>query len=84
MLFNTNLSNEAAILTKWLVSIPSVAHAKGPSLITKAIYDGLGEFPYFKNHADHLNLIAHEESSKSSIVALVKSFDAIDVPLWCT
>lgn len=78
MLFNTNLSNEAAILTKWLVSIPSVAHAKGPSLITKAIYDGLGEFPYFKNHADHLNLIAHEESSKSSIVALVKSFDAIE------
>ena len=78
MLFNTNLSNEAAILTKWLVSIPSVAHAKGPSLITKAIYDGLGEFPYFKNHANHLNLIAHEESSKSSIVALVKSFDAIE------
>ena len=78
MLFNTNLSNEAAILTKWLVSIPSVAHAKGPSLITKAIYDGLGEFPYFKNHVDHLNLIAHEESSKSSIVALVKSFDAIE------
>lgn len=78
MLFNTNLSNEAAILTKWLVSIPSVAHAKGPSLSTKAIYDGLGEFPYFKNHADHLNLIAHEESSKSSIVALVKSFDAIE------
>ena len=78
MLFNTNLSNEAAILTKWLVSIPSVAHAKGPSLITKAIYDGLGEFPYFKNHTDHLNLIAHEESSKSSIVALVKSFDAIE------
>ncbi|MGN8893250.1 hypothetical protein [Anaerobiospirillum succiniciproducens] len=72
------MSNEAAILTKWLVSIPSVAHAKGPSLITKAIYDGLGEFPYFKNHADHLNLIAHEESSKSSIVALVKSFDAIE------
>ncbi|WP_320598430.1 hypothetical protein [Anaerobiospirillum succiniciproducens] len=65
-------------MTKWLVSIPSVAHAKGPSLITKAIYDGLGEFPYFKNHADHLNLIAHEESSKSSIVALVKSFDAIE------
>ena len=77
MLFNTNLSREATTLTKWLVSIPSVAHAKGPSLITKAIYDGLREFPYFKEHGEHLYLVPHLESEKSSVVALVKSFEPV-------
>ena len=48
MFYSTNLSREASTLTKWLVSIPSVAHAKGPSLINQAIYEGLREFPVMK------------------------------------
>ena len=43
MPFNTNLAQEATTLTKWLISIPSVAHAKGPALISQAIYEGLSE-----------------------------------------
>ena len=91
MLFSKNLSKEASTLTKWLVSIPSVAHAKGPSLINQAIYEGLREFPYFKNHQEHLTLITHDDGtyddefaaaqarrhSKSSVVALVKSLEEV-------
>ena len=88
MFYSTNLSKEASTLTKWLVSIPSVAHAKGPSLINQAIYEGLREFPYFKNHQNHLTLIAHDDGSysqadlarphsKSSVVALVKSLEEV-------
>ena len=91
MLFSKNLSKEASTLTKWLVSIPSVAHAKGPSLINQAIYEGLREFPYFKNHQEHLTLITHDNGtyddefaaaqarrhSKSSVVALVKSLEEV-------
>lgn len=77
MPFNTNLAQEATTLTKWLISIPSVAHAKGPALISQAIYDGLSEFPYFKNHPEHLTLQAHQNSSKSSVVALVKGLDDV-------
>lgn len=72
MQFNTNLAQEAITLTKWLISIPSVAHAKGPALISQAIYDGLKEFPYFKNHPEYLFLQEHTTSEKSSVVALVK------------
>ena len=78
MLSNTNLSKEAATLTRWLVSIPSVAHAKGPALICKAIYDGLSEFPYFKKNSENLTLISHGESGKSSVVALVRAMDTVD------
>ena len=88
MFYSTNLSREASTLTKWLVSIPSVAHAKGPSLINQAIYEGLREFPYFKNHQEHLTLIPHVDanfddenisprSTKSSVVALVKSLEEV-------
>ena len=78
MLSNTNLSKEAATLTKWLVSIPSVAHAKGPALICQAIHDGLVEFPYFKKHKDKLNLIEHQDSAKSSVIALVKAMEEVE------
>ena len=78
MLSNTNLSKEAATLTKWLVSIPSVAHAKGPALICQAIHDGLAEFPYFKKHNDKLHLIEHKDSTKSSVVALVKALEEVE------
>ena len=77
MPFNTNLAQEATTLTKWLISIPSVAHAKGPALISQAIYEGLSEFPYFKNHPEHLTLQAHENSAKSSVIALVKGLDDV-------
>ena len=88
MFYSTNLSREASTLTKWLVSIPSVAHAKGPSLINQAIYEGLREFPYFKNHPEHLSLIPHVDANfddedlpprhtKSSVVALVKSLEEV-------
>ena len=88
MFYSTNLSREASTLTKWLVSIPSVAHAKGPSLINQAIYEGLREFPYFKNHPEHLSLIPHVDTNfddedlpprhtKSSVVALVKSLEEV-------
>ena len=88
MFYSTNLSKEASTLTKWLVSIPSVAHAKGPSLINQAIYEGLREFPYFKNHQEHLTLIPHVDTTfddeeitprhtKSSVVALIKSLEEV-------
>lgn len=77
MLSNNNLSQEASTLTKWLVSIPSVAHAKGPALICQAIHDGLVEFPYFKKNKDKLNLIEHQDSNKSSVIALVKAMEEV-------
>ena len=77
MLSNNNLSQEASTLTKWLVSIPSVAHAKGPALICQAIHDGLVEFPYFKKNKDKLHLIEHQDSNKSSVIALVKAMEEV-------
>ena len=77
MLSNNNLSQEASTLTKWLVSIPSVAHAKGPALICQAIHDGLVEFPYFKKNKDKLHLIEHQNSNKSSVIALVKAMEEV-------
>lgn len=77
MPFTTNLAQETATLTKWLVSIPSVTHAKGPALISQAIYNGLSEFPYFKNHPEFLTLQEHEGNAKSSVVALVKGLNNV-------
>lgn len=77
MLLNTNLSTAATTLTKWLVSIPSVSSTKGSSVITQSIYEGLGEFPYFKQHPEHLVLVPHQNDSRASIVALVKTIENI-------
>lgn len=77
MLLNTNLSTAATTLTKWLVSIPSVSSTKGSSVITQSIYEGLSEFPYFKQHPEHLVLVPHQNDSRASIVALVKTIENI-------
>lgn len=78
MLLNTNLSTAATTLTRWLVSIPSVSQNKGTSVITQSIYEGLGEFPYFKQHPEHLILVPHADGAKSSVVSLVKALDNIE------
>lgn len=78
MLLNSNLSTAATTLTKWLVSIPSVSQTKGNSFITQSIYEGLSEFPYYKQHPQHLIQVPHADGTKSSIVALVKAIDEIE------
>ncbi len=70
-----NLKEEAQTLTKWLVSIPSVSLTRGESIAIRAIYDGLLEFPYYREHPDSLHYVGHEDQQNSSLVAFLKAHD---------
>lgn len=67
------LEKEAITLTKWLVSIPSVAHTRGQQIIIQAIYDGISSFTYFQNNKDNLHYISHDDQQNSSLIAVIEA-----------
>lgn len=48
------LREQIAYLTKELVKIPSVSHTNGEKVIADRIKQWISQFPYFKQHPDHL------------------------------
>ena len=67
-----NFKEEAAALTKWLISIPSVTATQGEIDIVDAVYKTLSDTAYFKSHEDDLVLVPHQDEVHRSIVSLVR------------
>lgn len=72
-MYHIDLSNEAITLTKWLVSIPSVSRSKGVAVAIKAIFDGIGEFGYFKKFPNNLSFITHKDQQNNSLIAYIQA-----------
>ncbi len=72
MLELTNFREEAITLAKWLIAIPSITGTNGEAVIIKAVYEGLSEFRYFREHRDNLRLVSHADGKNHSIIALVQ------------
>lgn len=78
-----NFKEEAAALTKWLISIPSVTTTHGEIDIVDAVYKTLGETAYFKSHEDNLVLVSHADEIHRSIVSLVRCQDENITDTFC-
>ncbi len=70
-----NFKDEAAALTKWLISIPSVTTTSGEGNIADAVFQTLSETSYFKTHPDNLIYVPHADNHHHSITALVRTED---------
>ncbi len=78
-----NFKEEAAALTKWLISIPSVSTTKGEINIVDAVYKTLADTPYFKAHEDNLVKVLHADETHQSIVSLVRCQDENITDTFC-